>query len=276
MAIPGLKPKVEIRAKVRIGEKRVSAKGRDYPASVDYFQSDDPELAQLFGNKPKLLRIIPAYADPTEFFSSGMEWWIQDKNKKSMLACYTKGDGTALRMEGMKDPENEVLGPVRGNQKLPIVCAFRECRQFKAKNCKPMARLTFYLEGGRMDTAYQLDTKSWNSIEQIEGALGTYPSVRGKVFELRVEMQQQGDKKFPTLTLQEADVQINTEADIDKADALIALAKACENGDARGGLAAYLDATMPGWRDRTDVVERIVEIGPEAAAEAIFKRERVA
>lgn len=274
MAIPGLKPKLDVRAKVRIGEKRVSKGGKDYPAATDYFLSDDPEFQKLYSGKPRVIRVVPAYDDPSEFFSTGLEWWIKDKNKNPLLACYTKDAGerpVALRMEGMKDPENEVVGEMRGNNKLPILCAGRECRQFKNRNCRPMARLTFFLEGGRTDQALQLDTKSWNSIEAIEGALRSYteaPEFRHFVFELSVRIETQGDKRFPVLSIQEVDVKINTDEDVTEGDALLTLS----NNQTREGLFDYLNETRLGWQNDDRYVERIKEVGVAQAIASILKR----
>lgn len=282
MAIPGLKPKLDVRAKVRIGETRQSSKGRDYPAALDYFVSTDDEFNRLY-DKPKVIRVVPAYDDPTEFFSTGLEWWIKDKNKKPLLACYTKDSGAnpvALRMSGMLDAGQKPLSDqIVGNGKLKIACPARECPHFKKHgnkppDCRPTARLTFFLEGGRTDAALQLDTKSWNTIEAIEGALGGYSSVRGKVFELSVAMVKNGADRYPVISIREVvEVRINDDADVEAADNLVALTLALEMGNARIGLAKYLDKTRPGWREDHALLTRLREIGPEEAARTILKRE---
>lgn len=281
MAIPGLKPKLDVRAKVRIGETRQSSKGRDYPAALDYFVSTDDEFNRLY-DKPKVIRVVPAYDDPTEFFSTGLEWWIKDKNKKPLLACYTKDSGAnpvALRMAGMLDEGQKPLSDqIVGNGKLKIACPARECPHFKKHgnkppDCRPTARLTFFLEGGRTDAALQLDTKSWNTIEAIEGALGGYSSVRGKVFELSVAMVKNGADRYPVISIREADVQINNDADVKKADLLVALTRSLEGGSARTGLANYLSATRPGWEEDERLIARIREVGPEQAVKTILERE---
>jgi hypothetical protein len=135
-----------------------------------------------------------------------------------------------------------------------------------------MGRLTFYLANGRHDSALQLDTKSWNTIESIEGTLTPYASVRGLVFDLTVQIVSKGDKRYPVLLLGESNVQINNDEDVAKADALIALTKAVENGQARSGLATFLDAVYPGWRDDAARIAWVTEQGPEKAARILIAR----
>jgi len=276
MAIPGLKPELQIRGKIKTGEVRTSQRtGREYPASTDYFLCpDDPEFAQTFGAKPSSLTIELVGDEP---WSSGMEWWTKSKSGNT-LACYTKDGGSepkALRMEGYLDESDvKVSGEKVGSNRFRIVCPFRECVHFKNKDCKPMGRLTFFVvapDGAKLGP-YQLDTKSWNSVENIEGFLAsTKPD---GPLTLSVAFRTQGDQKFPVLSIKEYDgVEVNTPADVESADALVQLAKAADSGEYREGLAAYLDATRPGWKDDPAYIERIKEVGPEQAVKTILSRE---
>lgn len=288
MAIPGVKPKFEVRGKVRIGEKKQSARGREFPASVDHFISpDDGELARLFGDKPKSIRIVSPYQRATDFFATGLELW-----RGTLLACYSKGEGNppiALRRRTIREDGvdrdftagEEVRGEPVGNDRLPITCRFRECPLFKANDgCRPIGRLQFFLDGGHQTAVLQLDTKSWNSIEQIEaglaGAVARDPDLRGRVFELTVAYQQKGQKRFPVLDIKEVDVQVNNDADVAKADALLQLQAAVDTQvtveQLKPLLAAALNHTNPGWRQNEAIVARIVQIGPVEAAKGLLER----
>jgi len=261
MAIPGLKAEYETRDKVRIGEKRVARSGSSYPAATDYFNCPDPEVP----DKAKSLRIVLPYAEVEECFSSGLEWWAKGKTAtKSTLGCYTKGDGTAYRKESMLDPDDTITGPKMGQDRLPIVCRFRECPQF-GHNCKPMARLVFFIAGGRTDQVLQIDTKSWNTIEALtatlQGARISGP-LTGREFILSVAFQTKGDKRFPVLSLEEADVQINNDDDVRRAEGFMSIERVKANGGSeREQLAAYLDTVRPGWKDDSEVVDRILAVG---------------
>jgi hypothetical protein len=279
VAIPGLKAKYEIREKVRIGERRRSSGGKEYPAATDYFVSPDPEFVareQLAGGKLSSLRVVLPFDELEDNFSTGLEWWVKKRSASvSTLACYTKGDGTALRMPGMLDEGQEPIGPARGGQgRLPIVCGFRECPIFKRGDCKPMGRLVFFLEGGATDRALELDTKSWNSIERLTAALSgarLRGPLLGRVFELSVAFESKGANRFPLLSLKEVGVKINSDSDVDKVEGLLAIERNIDQ-PANVQLAAYLDETMPDWREREDVIDRIKSIGAEAALASVKAR----
>ena len=271
MAIPGLQTKYEVRGKVRTGKKV-----NGYPRSVDYFLSDDPEFGALYNiSEPRSLRIVLPHAEVDENFSTGMEWWVKSKQaKKSTLACYTKGDGTAFRKDQMLDPDDTVVGPKMGQDRLPIVCRFRECPQF-GHNCKPMGRLIFFLDGGATDQVLEHDTKSWNSIERLTAALNgarIKGPLTGRVFHLSVAFQTKGANRFPVLSLKEVSVEVNTPEDARKADGLIAMDKVADQ-PANVQLAVYLDTTRDDdWRNNEEFIALIRERGPEAVVATLKAR----
>lgn len=286
MAIPGTKPDYEVRAKVRIGKKAQSRSGREIPTSVDYFICDDPDFARVVGEGQKELRIFLPFASGEDAFRTGLEWW-----QGQMLACYAKGetqDGkpVALRKASMKKGGQtinllagaEVLSDETvGNDRRRIVCPVRDCPILKRKDCKPMGRLQFYIDGiSRDGGVYQLDTKSWNSVENIEKTLRSYSDLRGIPFTLRVSFTVDGDNRFPELTLEAENMVVNDEKDVALADALIQLRKAFERGELeteiRPRFAEALDLTAPGWRERQDVIDRIKAVGVVEAATKLLDR----
>lgn len=279
MGVPGMKPKYEVRGKVRTG---IKVDGQ--PRSVDYFLSEDPELAELFGDKPSTIRIRFAHASVDDAFSTGLEWWTRRKSdKKNQLACYTKDSSdepVALRMEAYGTEGFEVLGPKK-DIRIPIRCQARDCPILKKGDCKPMGRLVFFLDGGRTDAVLQLDTKSWNTIERLEPILAAAGDLRGRPWDLSVAFETKGAKRFPVLSIQEVAVNVNTEQDVAVADALLPLLAAVDEGHGepdrgvdrvRTELAGALDVTNPGWRDKPAIVERIKEIGPVRAAEGLLEK----
>lgn len=278
MAIPGQRADQEIRGKVKTGELRKSERtGRTYPASVDYFISDDAEFQRLCPGKPQTIRIVPAFDSSEEFFATGMEWWTKQRNGQNHLACYTKDSGdapVALRSEPYLDEGLTIVGEKKG-ERVPILCPFRGCSHFKKKgdkpaDCRPMGRLTFHLYGEAPGLApLRLDTKSWNSIEEIEKALKRRAAnlLTELVFDLSVAYRTEGDSKFPVLSIQEADVKVNTMEEVEGVDHLLNLQREQDDLGARVALANYLDSTRSGWRDDPAVVARIQAIGaPQVVA----------
>ena len=277
MAIPGLKPSYEVRAKVRVGKKVESRSGKEIPTSVDYFICDDVEFARVVGEGRSELRIFLPYENTVECFSTGLEQWAGQ-----MLVCYAKGEernGTAyaLRKSSMKSKGRdvnlldgfEVLSDQKfGQDRSMVACRSRDCPMMKAKECKPMGRLQFFIDGiGKEGGVFQLDTKSWHSVENVERTLLSYSDPRGVPFVLRVSFTQQGDKRFPELTL-EAEVEVNTPDDVALADALVQLDRA----KTRENLAAVLDLTNPGWKQDEKVIQRIKDVGIEIAADAMLRK----
>jgi hypothetical protein len=267
MAIPGAGTQIDPVGKIRIGEK--AGKGA---RSIDHFRANEPLFAELCPGDPSEIEIVLIDAPGVEpAWSSGMEWWVQ-KDGINKLACYTKDAGdnpTAFRLRPYLDPEDEPRGEIVGQNRQPIGCRFRECRHF-GKQCKPIGRLTFYIASDAEKRPWRLDTKGWYSIENLEQALAKAPTV--KTWKLSVSFQTKGQKRFPVLRM-EPSVLIQNEADVAKADALVALAHALDTGQARMGLADYLNATRPGWRAEEALIDKIQEIGPEQAIRNIFKKE---
>lgn len=270
MAIPGLKASHDIRAKVRVGEKR-----NGKPASTDYFLCDDADFARVAGAKPATLRIRFLQAQPDDVWTTGLEWW-----HGSMLACFS-GDqeGEALRVESKLRPDDQRLDDRSyGRDRARILCRFRDCPVFTAGKCKPQGRLTFFLDGGRPDAVYRFETKGWNTIENLTGALTAAAAsgpLTGRVFELSVVFSSSGNKRFPEINLKEVDpvVPINTDQDVSVADAAVQAHKAiAEGAPANRTLAALLDVYRPGWRDDEAYVARVKEITPEAALTATLDR----
>lgn len=285
MAIPGLKPSFEVRAKVRVGVKATSQGGKEYPKSVDYFVSEG------WTDQPKELTVLLPFERPEDNFSTGLEQWAGQ-----MLVCYTKGETVngqpvAFRKKTLKRGSQvvdllkdfTVVGEQMGNERMPVACLARECHMMKAKDgCKPMGRLQFFIKGE--DPAlgvYQLDTKSWNSIEKIEAFLSVLGDPRGKELTLRVEMWSKGTSKFPVVTLEGGNVVmvIDNDADVTLADALLQLVKALElheHGSADLGvhraLCDALDISNPGWRDVPEFIARIKEVGAVEAAKGLLAR----
>lgn len=71
--------------KIKIGEKKMSAGGKEYPSAIDYFKvSDDCKYKamfhQIFGDKPKLLKVVFISDNINEVCHERFEYW--DKGKR--------------------------------------------------------------------------------------------------------------------------------------------------------------------------------------------------
>lgn len=302
MAIPGTSfTSLDVRAKVRIGEKKVSKGGKEYPSAVEEFLCDDSEFAQQYPQRPTELTIRLPYAEPEDCFPTGLEWW-----KGATLACYThdgSDDPTALRVTALEvkegggkktlswlDADDEVRGPVTGRGRTPIKCRFRECRHFGTnannKECKPKARLDFLLAGGRTDAVLRFETGSWNTIEQVASTLAAARlsgplNASDRRWSLKVAMVAKGENRYPVVTIEEVGVEVKTQEDVRLADALIQLRAKVDSlteqsteqeiASTKEHLGAVLDLKRPGWRENPEpVVKWVAEAGLRGAAEQIL------
>lgn len=284
MAIPGRTlDKVETRAKIRTG-----IKVNGFPRSTDYFVSDDPEIVAL-GEKPKRIVVELPYATAEECFGTGLEWWAG-----KLLACYTKDGGAnpvALRVPTMKKQGGDVdllegetvVGPAISSGRTPIACRADACPFFGKnadnKKCRPMGRLQFFVAGGRTDAALGLDTKGWNTIENLAGTLAAAQrsgplNAPGRRFVLSVVMEGKARDKYPVVSIEEENVPLTTEkGGIAKADALVAIESGKAMGKpAREVLAEALDFYKPGWREDERYVSAIKEKGVDAALALMHDR----
>jgi hypothetical protein len=294
LAIPGsTTTKIEIRAKVRVGEKFTARSGKELPRSTDHFICDDPEVPDGCSD----LVIELPHAEPDDAFRTGLEWW-----QGKVLACYSDeggADPTAFRVSALKlkdktlsylDADDEVRGEPVGQGRTPIACRFRQCRHFGAnadnQQCRVKGRLTFLIPGGRTDQALQFETKGWNTIEQISSTLAACRrsgplNAPGRKFVLSVRMETKGTSKFPVVTITEDRLEVETAQDIPLADALVQLRRVVEEEGATDAeiklrIAAALDITNAGWRESQEFIvamqKRVEELGVVGAAKSYLSR----
>lgn len=281
MAIPGRKlDQLDARAKVKIGEKNSGGRGAK---SLDHFISDDRTFLELVGPAPKTLRLTLPYPTADENFSTGLERWLAKRGGGgNVLTCYTKDGGprpVALRFTDFVQGWDEVLGEPRGNR-TPVLCKADGCAFFKDKTCKPMGRLQFFLDGDTNTQPLQIDTKGWNSIENLSGYLkGAQRSgplnAPGRVFELSVAYTRTAAGRFPVLSIEEVNEvpMVVTPDNVTVAEALAeAFIKQTQGADLRRVLADLLDVIRPTWREQPEYIDRIKEVGPEVALQSIYQR----
>jgi hypothetical protein len=85
-------------------------------------------------------------------------------------------------------------------------------------------------------------------------------------------MVKKGRDQYPLVEIKEAQVPINNDSDVQKAEALLRIHRAEGTEEPRVTLAAALDIANPGWREREDFVAKIKEVGPAAALSSMTDR----
>lgn len=139
---------------------------RGFPVKTDYFvfpkdHSDYPMLVKVFGERPKELRILIPVEDEEMWASQ----YYKAYNLTRGLVC--KGDGdNAVRMVDTKTgalPDKDTATVTMKD----IICAGRECPEYKAKKCGEVMNLRFMLPEIPGLGVWQIDTGSINSILNI-------------------------------------------------------------------------------------------------------------
>jgi len=164
-----IKDLTEVNRLIRLGKFHLSYKHpeKGYPMKTDYFvlpkdHSDYDKLVDLFGDKPKELRILIPVEDEEQWASQ----YYKAYNKTYGLVC--KGDGeTALRMVTAATgelPDAKVSAAVELRE---MSCQGRDCPKYQTKECHEVMNLRFLIPEAPGLGVWQIDTGSKNSILNI-------------------------------------------------------------------------------------------------------------
>lgn len=153
--------------KIRLGEKRLSPKGAEYPKAVDYFVVKEDEATpasavkafrSVYGDKPRALRIMFPSNDPESFFP---QWY---KCYRASIGLYCMGDGeTATRRQ-----DDGTMAEV------PCPCPLLDSGE-----CRQMGHLMFFLPDVPGLGVWQLDTSSYHSIVNINSGVAMIKAITG-------------------------------------------------------------------------------------------------
>lgn len=165
MPIKGLSDHLRLvrRGKIRLGEKKISDSGKEYPVSLDYFVCP-LEVQEIYGEQPKKLDIMFPLENQENFFPQFYKCYGRTKG----LVC--KGDGeSALRL-------SEETGKME-----EVKCEGRDCPQFQNKQCRAVGSLQVILPKVKGLGIYQIDTSSYNSIVNLNSSIEMIRGMLGKV-----------------------------------------------------------------------------------------------
>jgi hypothetical protein len=175
--------------KIHLGIKVPHGNG-EIPRAVDYFVCP-PQITELFGEKPKELRVMIPVEDPEKWASQ----YYRCYSKSRGLIC--KGDGeTAIRMVDTK------TGTLADRNSTSVVlkeipCQGRECPDYETK-CKEVMNLQFLIPEVPGLGVWQIDTGSINSIRNINSTAEMIQGIYGRIamipLLLTLEPQETQDK----------------------------------------------------------------------------------
>jgi hypothetical protein len=166
--------------KIHLGIKVKNAAGVEYPQKTEYFvlpkeNSDYQRIVDLFGEKPKALRILIPVEDEELWASQYYKMYDMTRG----LIC--KGDGEmAMRMIDVKTGTfaNKTTETVTMKE---WTCAGKECPEYQAKKCGETMNLRFILPEVPGLGVWQIDTGSINSILNINSCAKMIKAAFGRI-----------------------------------------------------------------------------------------------
>jgi len=156
--------------KIRLGEKKQSQSGKEYPSATDHFVVP-PKVAAKHGEAPKELPIIfPVEQEP--------EQWYRAYSLSRGLIC--KGDGeTAVALVDL-DTGLIAAADAKNVAKKEVPCDPDNCPLFQSKRCRPIMNLQFIIPDIEELGIWQLDTSSINSIININSSIALVRAAVGR------------------------------------------------------------------------------------------------
>jgi hypothetical protein len=180
--------------KIRLGEKRKSERGTEYPAKLDYFLFDPvdeslvPMCQKLYGEKPRKLNIVFISDDPEEVFPQYYKCY-----SASGLLC--KGTGVrAVRLiqKTVKDAKGkDVIESEMQEMDCPTPdeCDFAIARGSGGKpGCKRVASLQFMLPDWPTLEVWQINSGGIHTIRNINSTLEMLRRMRGTIMGIPLEL----------------------------------------------------------------------------------------
>lgn len=159
--------------KIRLGVKRQSAKGVQYPSETEYFVCP-PEVQEVYGEAPTELDVILPSDDPEIIFPQK----LAEYGTGSGLKCHGNGEQAKRLNEKTKQFE-------------PCVCP---CPRLKTADnpkgtCTEKSDLMVILPTVSMGGCYQIKTSSFHSTRNINSSLELIRAMTGRISMLPIKLK---------------------------------------------------------------------------------------
>ena len=199
MPIKGISNQRRMRrlGKVRLGEKKINDKGKEYPSALDHFNFEDaPELLAIYGPNCKTIDVMIPNENVDAFFP-------QERKCYRTSGLFCRGDGeTATRVHvGLSDgdknakavPKGQPLDPAGAEfikeqglkldvgDMFDMPCLGEDCPFTEKKLCKPIGRFMFMVPKAQRVGVFEISTTSYNSIIEINSAIDTIRVIAGRI-----------------------------------------------------------------------------------------------
>jgi hypothetical protein len=172
--------------KIRLGIKKLTKDGKEYPAEVDYFILDPEtpseeenaklvsEFQKLYGEKPKQIDIMIPLPDATIVFP---QWY--KRYAQGVLRC--KGDGDVAGCISEEFAKDLTIIRPRPEGGVEVKCAGKLCPYYTSKKCSESATLQILLPSLPGMGVWQITTGSYHSIVNVNSCLEYVGALCGRV-----------------------------------------------------------------------------------------------
>ncbi len=185
---------------IRLGIKKKSAKGLEYPAETDYFVVPD-EVKKVYGEKPTELDVM-----------------IPLNELESVFPCAYKHYGSSKGLKCTGDGEKAWRVNEESKEMEEISCP---CHLLDQKKCSQSGTLNVILQKINVGGVYQIRTSSFNSIVDINSGIDYVHAIVGRVAMVPLKLRREAtdthhdEKKQTHYTLK-----LHMDANIDTINAL--------------------------------------------------------
>ena len=165
--------------KIRLGERRTSRGGKEYPAALGHFKFDEesvqeyPAIVKLYGSEPTELDIVLPLDETEKVFPQAYKLYGSGRG----LKC--KGDGErAFQRVCSKCNSTDCDCEDPAFEFTETACP---CKLKDTGHCRPMGSLMVMLPKVSLAGVWQIDTSSYHSIVDLNSGIDFVRALCGRV-----------------------------------------------------------------------------------------------
>lgn len=199
--------------KIRLGEKKKTADGVEYPTALDHFSFKDvPEVAAIYGGNCKELDVVFPVEDTELFFRQAR---IAYGLSRIFCRCDDMVTATRMRVEAGKDADGEKFIKAQGLQvkegeRYELPCVPEDCPYALSakKLCRGIGRLMFMLPRVPRFGCYEVTTTSFHSMVSLNSYIDAVRNQAGRISMIPLKLKlvptnvAPGGKKKTVFTMQ--------------------------------------------------------------------------
>lgn len=174
--------------KIRLGIKKMTAKGKEYPSEVDYFVVP-PEVAQVYGDKPTALDVMLPTEDEHMVFPQSYKWYVANG-----LRCKGDGETASRRFADLAQGNRTPLENGTAHQPNDLVRVACPCPLLETGECKENANLMVLLPKVSLGGVYQITTGSFHNIVRVNSCIDYVRAVVGHISLVPLTLTRQAEE----------------------------------------------------------------------------------